>query len=188
MALLVILALIWSVASSLSIYPHSLSYFNELAAVLPTSADTSYPKAIGEDRENQSILSKIKWAISAGPRNGPRHLLDSNIDWGQDVFYLRDWLAVTPRREAGWTGRVGLVSVDVGRNSRNADATGLLNGRTRRTVALWAAGIQNVARRSHGRGRQYHRLLGPKPGWYALSVNYIYRATANIVTSSTSSR
>lgn len=46
---------IWFIVSSLWIYPHSLSYFNE---------------TIG------------------GPRNGSRHLLGSNFDWGQDLRYL----------------------------------------------------------------------------------------------------
>ena len=36
----------WSVGSSLAIYPHSLSYFNELAALLTTPADASYPKSV----------------------------------------------------------------------------------------------------------------------------------------------
>jgi hypothetical protein len=31
-------------------------------------------------------------AISGGPGNGPHYLVDSNIDWGQDVKKLRDWL------------------------------------------------------------------------------------------------
>jgi hypothetical protein len=50
--------LTWTVTSSLSVYPHSLSYFNELAG---------------------------------GPKCGPRHLLNSNIDWGQDLFYVGKW-------------------------------------------------------------------------------------------------
>jgi hypothetical protein len=53
----------WSVLSSLWIYPHSLSYFNELAG---------------------------------GPDNGHRYLLDSNIDWGQDLYYLKDWADAHP--------------------------------------------------------------------------------------------
>jgi hypothetical protein len=53
----------WAVGSSLAIYPHSLSYFNEL---------------IG------------------GPTKGHYHLIDSNIDWGQDVLALRDWLVRHP--------------------------------------------------------------------------------------------
>jgi hypothetical protein len=61
---LVVAALLaWSLGSSLSVYPHSLSYFNELAG---------------------------------GPANGHRHLLDSNIDWGQDLLYLKDWAAAHP--------------------------------------------------------------------------------------------
>ena len=47
--------LIWSFASALWIYPHTLSYFNE---------------SIG------------------GPLCGPKHLLGSNVDWGQDYRYL----------------------------------------------------------------------------------------------------
>jgi hypothetical protein len=30
--------------------------------------------------------------LSGGPANGPRHLLDSNIDWGQDTKKLKAWL------------------------------------------------------------------------------------------------
>ena len=73
-AAIVLLALTWSVASSLAVYPHSLSYFNELAAVLPTPADGSYPQPIKQSDEHRGVWSKIKYALSAGPRNGPRHL------------------------------------------------------------------------------------------------------------------
>jgi hypothetical protein len=50
--------LAWSIVSSVSVYPHSMSYFNELAG---------------------------------GPRGGHRYLLDANIDWGQDLWYLKAW-------------------------------------------------------------------------------------------------
>ncbi len=49
----------WSITSSLTVYPHSISYFNELAG---------------------------------GPKNGPAHLLNSNIDWGQDLLFLEKWI------------------------------------------------------------------------------------------------
>ncbi len=49
----------WSIGSSLAVYPHSISYFNELAG---------------------------------GPKNGPAHLLNSNIDWGQDLLFLEKWI------------------------------------------------------------------------------------------------
>ena len=53
----------WSIASSLSIYPHSHSFFNEF---------------IG------------------GPHAGSKHLLNSNVDWGQDVLLMRRWLGKHP--------------------------------------------------------------------------------------------
>lgn len=60
-------ALLWSAGSSLWVYPHSLSYFNELVG---------------------------------GPRGGHAHLggvsVDSNIDWGQDLLYLKRWLEDHP--------------------------------------------------------------------------------------------
>ena len=66
----------WAVASSLTIFPHSLSYFNE---------------SVG------------------GPRRGWLHLLDSNLDWGQDFHVAADKLtadALTPK----WLAYYGSVS------------------------------------------------------------------------------
>jgi hypothetical protein len=34
--------------------------------------------------------------LVGGPACGPRHLLGSNIDAGQDLLYLKDWLAARP--------------------------------------------------------------------------------------------
>lgn len=52
-------AIVWLMFSSMAIYPHSLSYFNELVG---------------------------------GPNNGRKHLLHSNVDWGQDLYYLQKWV------------------------------------------------------------------------------------------------
>jgi hypothetical protein len=49
----------WTLGSCFWHYPHTLSYFNELAG---------------------------------GPRNGAEHLLNSNIDWGQDLMHLERWI------------------------------------------------------------------------------------------------
>lgn len=57
--LVIATSLLASVSSSLWIYPHSLSYFNEFAG---------------------------------GPANGPVHLINSNVDWGQDALFLKKWL------------------------------------------------------------------------------------------------
>lgn len=59
----VIPALTWMVLSSLSVYPHCMVYFNELAG---------------------------------GPERGHEWLADSGSDWGQDLLYLKEWLADHP--------------------------------------------------------------------------------------------
>jgi len=64
------LALAWSVGSSVSVYPHSLSYFNELA---------------GGPTGGHAHLG------GAGA--------DSNIDWGQDLLNLRRWLDRHPEAQ-----------------------------------------------------------------------------------------
>jgi hypothetical protein len=43
-------------------------------------------------------------AVSGGPARGSDHLIDSNLDWGQDLVNLRDWL-----REHAPGERVGLA-------------------------------------------------------------------------------
>jgi hypothetical protein len=86
--------LAWSVASSLWVYPHSIAYFNELAAVIPTSEDRNYPKP--EQKPTLTVWQKVHRLLDAGPLNGPRHLLDSNIDWGQDHYRLERWCARHP--------------------------------------------------------------------------------------------
>jgi hypothetical protein len=40
--------------------------------------------------------------LAGGPEAGHRHLIDSNVDWGQDLFALRKWLQRHP--EAGTIG------------------------------------------------------------------------------------
>jgi hypothetical protein len=64
-ACLIGVAFAWAMVSSLLVYPHSLSYFNEIAG---------------------------------GPRGGPRFLLDSNTDWGQDLLLLKQWIDRNPEK------------------------------------------------------------------------------------------
>jgi len=58
-----VVCLVWMIISSLSVYPHSLSYFNELAG---------------------------------GSINGWKHLDYSNIDWGQDMILVKEWVEQHP--------------------------------------------------------------------------------------------
>jgi hypothetical protein len=108
-------------ASSLRIYPHSLSYFNEAAG---------------------------------GPLRGHEHLVDSNIDWGQDLLYLKEWLKTHP--EARPLGLAyfnfyidpGLAGVTFDLPPPGPDS--LLDG----------TGTDPTA-------------IGPRPGYYAISVNFL---------------
>ena len=54
------LLLIWLITGTLSIAPHFLTFFNELAG---------------------------------GTRGGYRYLVDSNLDWGQNLWDLRQWMS-----------------------------------------------------------------------------------------------
>ncbi len=85
-------------------------------------------------------------------------LLDSNIDWGQDLFYLKDWLMEHPEVK--------------------------LNG-----LAYWGsypailAGVSETPLHTtrsetdfqHSKGSTIHTRY--KPGWYALSINFLYDRT-----------
>ena len=96
-----------SIYSSMRIYPHSLSYFNELAG---------------------------------GPLNGPKHLLDSNIDWGQDLLFLKKWLDEHPEAKP---------------------------------IEIAYFGSVDPCEIFPQHFKQPESDL-PRPGWYAVSVNYIY--------------
>lgn len=106
-----------SICSSLSVYPHSLSYFNE---------------SVG------------------GPLQGDWHLLDSNIDWGQDLFYLKRWLDAHPQANPI---RVAYFPTIV-----DPELAGIrcewppIDGRSPRLFDQLATDI------------------GPQPGWYAISL------------------
>jgi len=129
--------LLWSIGSSLWVYPHSISYFNELAAVLPTPQEAEYPKP---PETPKGFCGRMKHLLDAGPLNGPRHLLDSNIDWGQDLFNLERWCHQNP-------------------------------GVTDMKVACWGS-YPLEATKIPSIGMPPANT--PQPGWYALSVNYLY--------------
>jgi len=119
----VAVGLTWSVGSSLFVYPHSQSYFNELAG---------------------------------GPRHGAEHLLGSEIDHGQDLLYLKDWL-----------DRHADVKLD-GLAYDGAYPANLA-GIPETPAPPPGPGAEQVRQGPGGRALD----LGPRPGWYALSVNSI---------------
>ncbi|HJT75786.1 MAG TPA: glycosyltransferase family 39 protein [Gemmataceae bacterium] len=87
---------------------------------------------------------------AGGPSNGHRHLLDSNLDWGQDLLYLRRWYEQHPE----------------------ARPLGLAYNGTFDT-ALVIPGLKSVPRGpSQWAGDAAE--TGPRPGWYAVSVHFVY--------------
>ena len=124
LAAMVVVALTWSVGSSLWAYPHSLSYFNELAG---------------------------------RPKGGGEHLLDSNIDWGQDLLYLKNWLDEHPDVKLDGLAYFGLCP---------ATLAGIPE-----TPHPPPGPPSDDFTAKDGRATDH---LGPKPGWYAVSVNYLY--------------
>lgn len=105
-------------ASSLYRYPHSLSYFNELAG---------------------------------GPRAGPRHLHNSNLDWGQDLLYLKRWCDEYPDRRPLYVVYSG-----------GFDAASL---------GFWDGNVHHA----HDGATRRALLEGtPGPAWYALFVGRFF--------------
>ena len=93
--------------------------------------------------------------MTAGPRNGPRHLLDSNIDWGQDLFYLEDWYESHPEARPIMVAYFGGYPLDRSK--------------------IKSAGLPPVGPdREQIDDKTDPATFGPLPGWYAMSVNEIY--------------
>ncbi len=121
-------ALLWTVVSSLSVYPHSLSYFNELVG---------------------------------GPKGGHWHLGNSNIDWGQDLLYLKKWLDAHPEASHSAAGPIG-VSYD---NILDPSVVGI----EYRKPPVGPTAIEQDL--------PPPEQQGPLPGWYAISVNHLHGRT-----------
>ena len=107
--------------SSIIVYPHSLSYFNEAAG---------------------------------GPLHGHDHLVDSNIDWGQDLLALKGWVDSHPKN-----GTLGLAYF----NFRiDPSLLGLV-------YELPPPGPGVMTANSF----LDLRTVGPRPGTFAISVSFL---------------
>lgn len=114
----------WGALSGFYVYPHSVSYFNEL---------------IG------------------GPSKGHLHLLNSNIDWGQDLLFLKTWMDQHPHARP-----MGILAS----HQLRPGSAGI---RDYFEPNAWPPEEPGV--------REYHQLerpaIGPEPGWFAISVNFL---------------
>jgi hypothetical protein len=92
--------------------------------------------------------------LAGGPRGGPAHLIDAQVDWGQDLLYLKKWLAA--HSEAAPLGLVyfGPINPAVAGVDFVLPPKGILASDDRMEMA----GLPDTL----------------QPGWYAVSVNYLY--------------
>lgn len=51
--------------------------------------------------------------LAGGPRNGGSHLIDANIDWGQDVLALSRWVSEHPRNQPLYTSLHTFVDLPI---------------------------------------------------------------------------
>ncbi len=93
--------------------------------------------------------------IIGGPRRGRHHLLGSNVDWGQDLLYLKRWLDEHPE-----VGSPGLAYYGVASPS---DVLGIQ--------------FVDVPNGPDSDSILQPSELGPQPGWYAISVNLLHDHT-----------
>ncbi len=117
---------IWFVLSSVSIFPHYLAYFNELAG---------------------------------GPNNGYKYLVDSNLDWGQDLKGLKRYMAEHGIQRV-WLSYFGSASPDYYRIAYNyLPSFQIVHPPTERIptpyVAISATNLQGVYLPQLGFGTEY---------------------------------
>lgn len=123
------ISVISTIASSLWCFPHSMSYFNEMAG---------------------------------GPLQGHYYLSNANIDWGQDLHFLKRWMDRHPEAKPLHVECAGPV---------DASMFGIESVGPVPPASVWPKQEQPVIPDAG--------VWGPQPGWYAISVTRIHGRTPN---------
>ncbi|QDU43436.1 hypothetical protein Mal52_19100 [Symmachiella dynata] len=90
--------------------------------------------------------------LAGGPMGGPAHLINSNVDWGQDLLHLKSWLKAHPDAKPLHLAYYGYYDpADLG-----LEYTAIPRKRP-------------VDDNKQSSSEQF----ALKPGWYAVSVNYV---------------
>ncbi len=91
--------------------------------------------------------------VVGGSAHGDEHLVDSNIDWGQDLLFLKSWLVAHPGARPIGLAYYNILSpklVGIDFELPPRAPTGLFSG-----------------------DRSYQSLRGPHAGYFAVSVNHL---------------
>ena len=86
---LVVLAALWNVAGVVAIYPHEISYFNELTPLLSPNKDYA---RVPELAPTASVAERVRRALTCGSYAAPRQFLNSNLEWGVEEYRLGEWI------------------------------------------------------------------------------------------------
>lgn len=87
--------------------------------------------------------------IAGGPKGGHRHLLDANLDWGQDLLELKRFLDKHPEARPIHLSYFGYAQPS--------------------TVGIDYEGVPRLSEAE--KGEMFPRLA---PGWYAISANHVF--------------
>jgi len=93
-----------------------------------------------------------------GPNSGYKALIGSNIDWGQDLFYLKDWLTKHPEVKDLKVACMTCFDPSLVGIKHRIPEPYLDPAKTTRSPVD----------------------LGPHPGWYAISVDYVVGSAMHI--------
>jgi hypothetical protein len=151
-----------------------LSRTSRAAFRSPLSAFAALPRGVNAHRVVACVAAgALAWSVGSslyyyphslsyfnelvgGPTGGHYHLDNSNIDWGQDLLYLKRWYDQHPEaRPLGLAHFCPVVDPRVAGIEYTAPPPGP-DGRM-------------------GGSRESQTGLGPQPGWYAISVNELHR-------------
>lgn len=92
--------------------------------------------------------------LAGGPDNGHNYLLNSNIDWGQDLLFLKHWLDKNPQAKP-----IALAYFNL------ADP---------RLVGIEFTLPPYGPTQGSPKDKQKGLRIGPHPGYYAVSVNHLH--------------
>jgi hypothetical protein len=95
--------------------------------------------------------------LVGGPENGHFHLLDSNIAWGQDLYFLKRWYDEHPALRPLHLAFYGLMDPRLAGIEFMLPPTGPVSR------------MQTAANLSPDE-------MGPLPGWYAIDMNHLHGA------------
>jgi hypothetical protein len=120
--------------------------------------------------------------LVGGPGRGHYHLANSNVDWGQNLLYLKEWYDTHPKaRPLHVAYDMDVIDPkSVGIRWLPVPAGPILNRPGAPISTSWPWATRPLD--SHGTDDDYTRRMkttdltgdGPQPGWFAVSLNQIH--------------